>query len=99
MKEELTIVPGAYDAITASLIEKENFPAVYLSGSGISLSLLGHTDLNTISYFELKQKVDNISSAVNIPIIVDIDTGFGGPLNLVRLVKDFELLSVAAVQI
>lgn len=97
-QDKLILAPGAYDAITASLVEKEGFSAVYLTGSGISLSLLGHPDLNTVSYFELKQRVENIRSAVNIPMIVDIDTGFGGPLNLIRLVKDFEMLDIAAIQ-
>lgn len=97
--KQLVMTPGAYDAITAFLIQEAGFPAVYITGSGVSLSLLGHPDLNTISYLELKQRVENIRSVLNIPLIVDIDTGFGGPLNLIRLVKDFQQLDVAAVQI
>ncbi len=96
---QLVMVPGAYDAITASLIEKAGFPALYITGSGVSLSLLGHPDLNTVSYLEFRQVVENISYAVDIPIVADIDTGFGGPLNLIRLIKDFERMDIAAVQI
>jgi 2-methylisocitrate lyase-like PEP mutase family enzyme len=95
----LVQAPGAYDAMSAFMVEKEGFPAVYLTGSGMSISLLGHPDLNTVSYLELKQKVENIRLAIDIPIIVDIDTGFGGPLNLVRLVKEFEMMDIAAIQI
>lgn len=97
--KELISAPGAYDAITAKLIEKAGFDAVYMTGSGVSLTLLGQPDLNTVSYLELKEKVDNLSSILTIPLIVDIDTGFGGPLNLIRLIRDFERLDVAAVQI
>ena len=89
-------IPGAYDCITATLVEQAGFPAVYLTGSGISLTLTAQPDLNTVSYLELRQVVQNIRSAVNIPMLVDIDTGFGAPLNLYRLVKDFECMDIAA---
>ena len=59
----------------------------------------GIPDLNTISYLELRQVVQNIRSAIQIPMLVDIDTGFGAPLNLYRLTKEFEQLDIAAVQI
>ena len=92
-------IPGCYDCITATMVERAGFPAVYLTGSGISLTLSGIPDLNTISYLELRQVVQNIRGAVNIPMVVDIDTGFGAPLNLYRLTKEFEMLDIAAVQI
>ena len=92
-------IPGCYDCITATIVERAGFPAAYLTGSGISLKLSGITDLNTISYLELRQVVQNIRSAIQIPMLVDIDTGFGAPLNLYRLTKEFEQLDIAAVQI
>ena len=92
-------IPGCYDCITATIVERAGFPAAYLTGSGISLSLSGIPDLNTISYLELRQVVQNIRSAIQIPMLVDIDTGFGAPLNLYRLTKEFEQLDIAAVQI
>ena len=92
-------IPGCYDCITATIVEREGFPAAYLTGSGISLTLSGIPDLNTISYLELRQVVQNIRSAIQIPMLVDIDTGFGAPLNLYRLTKEFEQLDIAAVQI
>lgn len=98
-KDELLMIPGVYDAITAHLAEKAGFSAVYATGSGISLTLTAQPDLNTISYIELRDKVDNLLSVLDIPLIVDIDTGFGGPLNEIRLIRDFERLGVAAVQI
>ena len=96
---ELVMLPGCYDAIGAKLIELAGFNALYITGSGVSLTTLGHPDINTISYSELLQKVYQIRNAVNIPMLVDIDTGFGGPLNIIRLVKDFEQLDIAAIQI
>lgn len=92
-------IPGCYDCITATIVERTGFPAAYLTGSGISLTLSGIPDLNTISYLELRQVVQNIRSAIQIPMLVDIDTGFGAPLNLYRLTKEFEQLDIAAVQI
>ena len=92
-------IPGCYDCITATIVERAGFPAAYLTGSGISLTLSGIPDLNTISYLELRQVVQNIRSAIQIPMLVDIDTGFGAPLNLYRLTKEFEQLDIAAVQI
>lgn len=96
---EALMVPGCYDCITARMIHRAGFQAAYLTGSGISLTTLGHPDINTVSYVELRNVVQNISQAVDLPLIVDIDTGFGGPLNIIRLVRDFENLDVAAVQI
>ena len=81
------------------MVERSGFPAVYLTGSGISLTLSGMPDLNTVSYLELRQVVQNIRGAIQIPMVVDIDTGFGAPLNLYRLTKEFEMLDIAAVQI
>lgn len=98
-QEEVIQIPGCYDCITAMMVEQTGFPAVYLTGSGISLTLSGLPDLNTVSYLELRQVVQNIRGAVNIPMVVDIDTGFGAPLNLYRLTKEFEMLDIAAVQI
>lgn len=92
-------IPGCYDCITAVMIERSGFPAVYLTGSGISLTLSGMPDLNTVSYLELRQVVQNIRGAIQIPMVVDIDTGFGAPLNLYRLTREFEMLDIAAVQI
>ena len=92
-------IPGCYDCITATIVERAGFPAAYLTGSGISLTLSGIPDLNTISFLELRQVVQNIRSAIQIPMLVDIDTGFGAPLSLYRLTKEFEQLDIAAVQI
>lgn len=92
-------IVGCYDCITAKMVEKAGFQAAYLTGSGISLSLTAQPDLNTVSYLELRQVVQNIRGAIDIPMLVDIDTGFGAPLNTYRLLKEFECMDIAGVQI
>lgn len=98
-QDGLLMLPGCYDGITANLIRKTSFPAAYISGAGISFSLLGKPDLNLVSYLELKQKIDVLCPLLEIPVIVDIDAGFGGPLNIMRLIDDFDRTDVAGVQI
>lgn len=98
-KPGLIQLPGCYDCITAMIAVKAGFPAIYLSGAGISFTITGHPDVNTISYAEVRQVVENIRNEVTVPMVVDIDTGFGGPLNIYRLVKEFDLLDIAAIQI
>lgn len=98
-RDEVLLIPGSFDSITAFMVQRAGFAAAYVTGSGVSLSLLGQPDLNTVSYLELRQVVQNIISTVSIPVVVDIDTGYGTALNIVRLVKDFETLDVAGVQI
>lgn len=98
-RDGLLMIPGCYDGITANLIKHSGFEAAYISGAGISFSLLGKPDLNLVSYLELKQKIDVLCPLLGIPVIVDIDAGFGGPLNLIRLIEDFDRVGIAGVQI
>ncbi len=93
------LIPGVYDGITAQLVRKAGFPAAYVTGAGLSLSILGQPDINTVSYGELLARVWQISSVFQGPLLVDIDTGFGGSLNIARVIQDFTRLNVAAVQI
>jgi len=99
LQNELLMIPGCYDGITANLIKKTGFKAAYISGAGVSFSLLGKPDLNMVSYLELKQKIDVLCPFLGIPAIVDIDAGFGGPLNIMRLIDDFDRANVAGIQI
>ena len=93
------IAPGAYDCITARLVETSGFPAGYVTGSGVSLSMLGAPDVGLVSYAEVRERIAAIADATNLPLIADIDTGYGGPLNVMRTVKDLEHAGVAALQI
>lgn len=95
---DLLMLPGAFDAMTAKLIEQAGFPALFLTGAGVSLSLLAQPDLETVSYLELRNRTQDVLSAVELPLLVDVDTG-GNPLHLIRLVRDFERIGVAAIQV
>jgi 2-methylisocitrate lyase-like PEP mutase family enzyme len=96
---EILVAPGSFDCITARLVEKAGFQAVYVTGSGVSMSALGAPDVGLMSYGEILDRVQRIADVVSIPVIADADTGYGGPLNIMRTVRDFERAGVSAVQI
>ena len=96
---DIVVAPGAFDCITARLVDKAGFHAVYITGSGISMSALGAPDVGLMSYGEIFDRVQRITDVVSIPVIADVDTGYGGPLNIIRTVRDFERAGVSAVQI
>jgi 2-methylisocitrate lyase-like PEP mutase family enzyme len=93
------LVPGASDALTARMAAELAFEAVYLTGAGITNRYLGAPDLALITLPELAGHVDAVRDAVEIPIIVDADTGFGGPLNVRRTVRMLERRGADAIQI
>ena len=95
----LVRAPGCADPLGALLIEQAGFPAAYLSGFALSATLLGVPDLGLISLDDIAGAVRRITAAVTIPLIADIDTGFGGPLNVRRAVVEVEAAGAAAVQI
>ncbi|MEE8110225.1 MAG: oxaloacetate decarboxylase [bacterium] len=95
----ILIVPGAYDALTARLIEDAGFPIVYATGAGISNSQLGLADVGLLSFGEIFQQVGRIVEATSAPVIVDADTGYGGPANVVRTVKEFGRIGVGGIQL
>ena len=93
------MAPGAYDGISAKIVEKSGFNAVYMTGSGVSMSTLGVADIAVITMTEQLTRATQIVSAVDIPLIADIDTGYGGPLSIMRTITEFEKVGVAGVQI
>jgi len=95
---ELILAPGAFDCISARLVETEGFPVVYVTGSGISMSALGAPDVGLMSFAEILDRVRHICDVVSIPVIADADTGYGGPLNIVRTVRELERAGVSAIQ-
>lgn len=98
-KPGLIIAPGAYDAWSARLIEKAGFPAVYMTGYGVSASVIGQPDIGLLTMTEMVNQARNIANAVNIPVIADADTGYGGVLNVVRTVREYEQAGIAAIQL
>lgn len=93
------MAPGAYDGLTARLVEHAGFPAVYLTGAGVSYSALGQPDLGLVSFAEMAERAGRVAQAVSIPVIADADTGYGGPLNVIRTVREYEQAGVAAIQL
>ncbi|MEZ0249044.1 MAG: methylisocitrate lyase [Thermoproteus sp.] len=94
----IVAVPGVYDVITALLVQSMGFKAAYVSGAAVTASL-GLPDLGLITMDEMTRIVRYIASSVDIPLIVDIDTGYGEALNVVRAVVEFERAGAAGVQI
>ncbi|MBL25198.1 MAG: carboxyvinyl-carboxyphosphonate phosphorylmutase [Rhodospirillaceae bacterium] len=97
--EKILAAPGAFDCISARLVQNAGFDALYLTGSGMSMSLMGSPDLGMLSYSEIMDHVRRITDTVEIPVIADADTGYGGPLNVVRTTRDFEAAGVSCIQI
>lgn len=76
-RKRILVAPGCYNALTAKIIEKAGFAAAYLSGYGISVSLLGMPDVGLATMTEVHTIARYVANAVNIPVIADSDTGFG----------------------
>ena len=98
-RREATTVPGAANALFARVIEDLGFEAVYVTGAGIANMHLGAPDIGLTSITEVAQTVCAISGAVDLPMIVDADTGFGNALNVRRTVQMLERAGAAGIQI
>lgn len=98
-EKRIIVAPGAYDAMCAKIIEKQGFEALYMSGAGLSYSLLGKPDIGLLSQTEMVTRAAYLSEAVEIPIIADADTGFGNSLNVARTVREYERAGVSCIQI
>jgi 2-methylisocitrate lyase-like PEP mutase family enzyme len=90
-----TMVPGAYDTLTARLVEQAGFTAVYLTGGGYSRAN-GYPDLGLLTLLENVRFIGRTVEAVQIPVIADADTGYGNALNVIRTVREYEKTGVAA---
>ena len=95
---DLLAAPGAYDAITARLIEQAGFPAAYMTGAGVSAAR-GYPDYGLLTLSEMADSAGVIARSVAIPLISDADTGYGNELNVTRTVREFEARGVAAIHI
>ncbi len=93
------VLPGCSDALTARLAEQAGFEAVYATGAGIANTMLGVPDVGLTTMTEMVDQVARIVSAVGVPVVADIDTGFGNAINARRAVTEFERAGVAAIQI
>jgi 2-methylisocitrate lyase-like PEP mutase family enzyme len=96
---EPVVAPGAYDALSARLIEQAGFPAVYMTGFGASASLLGRPDVGLLSFAEMVDHARRLVQAVDLPLIADADDGYGNHLNVMRTIREYEAAGVAALHI
>lgn len=96
---KLLQAPGAPDALTARLVEMAGFPAVYMTGFGATASRLGLPDIGLLSQTEMTTHGRDMVRAVDIPVIADADTGYGGPANLRRTVEEYIQSGVAAIHL
>jgi len=94
-KDTYTIVPGAYDTLTARLVQVAGFDAVYLTGGGYSRAS-GYPDVGLLTMTEVTQFISRTVEAVDIPVIADMDAGYGNALNVIRSVREYEKTGVAA---
>ena len=97
--ESLALAPGAPDALTARLIESVGFPAVYMTGFGATATLTGCPDVGLLTQTEMTTHARNMVRAVKVPVIADADTGYGGPANIERTVREYLQAGVAAIHI
>src|SRR5215471_6077696 len=89
--------PGAYDCLSARLIEAAGFPVVYMTGFGTSASYLGRPDVGLLGMSEMVEQARRIVQAVGVPVIADADTGYGNVINVIRTVQAYEDAGVAAI--
>ncbi|MBB70843.1 MAG: isocitrate lyase [Legionellales bacterium] len=96
--DELIIAPGAFDGLSARLVEQAGFNAIYASGGAIARSC-GFPDIGLISFAEVCSRLQHMVEVTNTPIIADADTGFGNVINVQRTVKTFERIGVSALHL
>src|SRR5690625_2137185 len=91
-------IPGAHDAMSALIAKNTGFAALYLSGGAYTASK-GLPDVGIVTSTEIAERARDLIRATNLPVLVDIDTGFGGVLNVARTATEMVEANVAAVQI
>ncbi len=93
----IILSPGVYDCISAKIAERTGFQVIFTSGFGISGSVLGYPDYGLLTATEMLNAAGNISKSIDIPLIADIDTGYGNPLNVIRTIRNVIDLGIAGV--
>jgi methylisocitrate lyase len=82
------VFPGVYDTLSAKLVARAGFPMAFISGYSVAATAIGEPDLGLLTQTEIVEQARRVCGSVSIPIIVDADTGYGNPLNVVRTVRD-----------
>lgn len=99
-KRELIVAPGVFDGISAHLTRRTGHVAAYMTGAGVAASGFGLPDIGLVTATEMADRVAMITGALgDVPLIADADTGYGGPMNVVRTVRAYDAAGVAAIQL
>jgi len=98
-RKEILMAPGAHDALTARIAEMCGFEAVYMTGAGTVNTQLGMPDHSIITLTEMVQSAARMARATSLPIVSDADTGYGGVLNVMRTVQEFQYAGVSGIHI
>ncbi len=97
---EPLLAPGAFDGLSARLIEEAGFECVYMTGFGAAASVLGRPDVGLLTMTEMVEHARQIAQAVTpLPVIADADTGYGNPISVIRTIQQYELAGVAGIHI
>ena len=96
-QNDILVMPGVYDALTAKIAEQIGFEAIFQTGYGTSASLLALPDFGFLSITETVENARRITRAVDIPLIVDVDTGYGNPLTVSKLVNDLQRIGASGI--
>ncbi|MEM5371211.1 isocitrate lyase/phosphoenolpyruvate mutase family protein [Paraburkholderia azotifigens] len=99
LQQGSVLAPGVFDALTALIAEQAGFKALYLSGASIAYTRLGRSDVGLTTSSEVEDTLARITERVDVPLIVDADTGFGNALNVKRTVRGFERAGAAMIQL
>jgi 2-methylisocitrate lyase-like PEP mutase family enzyme len=95
----LTVLPGVFDALSATLVERSGFPGAYMSGAAVSMALGGVPDLGLLTMTEMATQAAHLAGVLSGPLVADADTGFGNALNVHRTVVEYERAGVAGLHI
>ncbi len=99
MAEDILVAPGAYDAVSAKLIEQAGGDVVYMSGSSVSTTTHGYPDVGVTTLTEMTTRARQMATAVDIPVFCDADTGYGNPINVRRTVEEYEVAGAAGIHL
>lgn len=97
--EPTLIAPGVYDAYGARMVQHAGFEAVYMTGNGVSASLLGKPDVGLVDLSMIASHARRVAACIDLPLICDADTGYGAAAAIRRTVEEFEAAGVAAIHI
>lgn len=98
-RKEIIVAPGVHDALSARAVEKAGFETIYMSGHGTGAGMLAWTDVGLTTMTEMVWNLKHICNAINVPVISDMDTGYGNAVNVLRTVREYEQAGAAGFHI